>query len=153
MSAKTGAQMNLYYNSGTHASPTWVEIEEVGDVSIADFSMGIAELKRRGNSFTKGLATLLQQIAIEFRLIHGVGATVFDTLRAAFLAGTVKEYAIMNGAIATSGTQGLRMFGIIEQFPWDQPLEDVSGHDVRVVCAYAEEGGSEVDPDWYTISA
>ena len=149
---KTGHSMKLYRNTGTIVSPTWVELTEVGDVSIPDMSRGMAELKRRASDFTKNIASLIQSIAIEFRLWHGMDATNFDALQAAFFAGTVEQWAIMNGDIAVSGTEGLTMPVLIEQFPWDQPLEDVSGHDVRVVAAYMEDANStEVDPAWLVV--
>lgn len=152
MTATVGHSMKLYYNSATVASPTWVEIDEVGDVSIADLAVGLAELKRRANDFTKNLATLFQSFAVEFRLHHGLNSTVFDVLRAAFFNKTVTEFAVMNADIATSGNEGMRIPCLIEQFPWDQPLEEVSGHDVRLAIAYMEEpAGTEIDPSWYTV--
>lgn len=152
MSAKTGHKMNLYRNTGTVAIPVWSEVDEVGDVSIPDMSRSMAELKRRASDFTKNLAGLIQSIAIEFRLHHGLDATNFDAIRAAFFAGTIEEWAIMNGDIATSGNEGMRIPVLVEQFPWDQPLEDVSGHDMRLAVAYMEEpAGTEIDPEWYTV--
>jgi len=152
MTAKTGHQMKLYRNTGTVATPTWTEITEIGDVSLPDFSMGLAELKRRASSWTKNLATLIQSFSIEFRFVHGLGATNFDAMRANFLAGTAEEFAMVDGAIATSGTEGLRFPGLISEFPWDQPLEDVSGHDIRIAVAYMEESATEVDPSWLVVA-
>ena len=146
-----GHKMKLYRNTGTHASPAWSEVAEVGDVSIPDLSMGLAELKRRGSDFTKNLPTMIQSIAVEARLIHGLDTTTFAAIRTAFFAGDVEEYAVMDGDITVSGSQGLRVPALVEAFPWDQPLEDVSGHDIRLAVAYLEESGSEVDPDWYTV--
>lgn len=146
---KTGHLMKMYRNTGSVATPTWTEVDEVGDVSIPDLTRGLAQLKRRANNFTKNLATLIQSIAVEFRLHHGLDATNFDAIQAAFFAGTVEEWAIFNGDIATSDNEGMRIPIIIENFPWDQPLEDVSGHDVRLAIAYMEEpAGTEIDPSW-----
>lgn len=143
--------MKLYRNTGTNASPVWSEIGDVVDVSIPDLSMGLAELKRRSSDFTKNLATLIQSISIEFRLVYGMSASSYGTIRANFFAGTIEEYAVMSGDITQSGTEGFRMFALIEQFPWDQPLEDIAGHDMRLAIAYQEESGSEVDPEWFSI--
>jgi hypothetical protein len=60
------------------------------------------------------------------------------------------EWAIMSNPIAYDSI-GLRCPFIVEQFPWDQPLEDVSGHDVRLAIGYMVSGGTEVDPSWYTV--
>lgn len=149
-----GHKMKLYYNAGTVDTPTWTEICEIGDVSIPDLSMGLAELKRRCKLYTKNIATLIQSISVEFRLHFGLGKTVYDVLRAAFFAGTVQEYAVASGAIATVGTQAFRLPAVIESFPWSQPLEDVSGHDVRLAISYMEgSDDSEVDPSWIDVTA
>lgn len=151
---KTGHKMCMYRNTGNYASPTWALVAEVQDVSIPDLARGLAELKRRANGFTKNLATLIQSIAVEFRLHHGLGVTQFDAIRSAFFAGTANEWAIMDGPIATAGTEGLRCPFLVEQFPWDQPLEDVSGHDVRLAIAYMQSNSSvEIDPSWMVVSA
>lgn len=151
MAPKVGHKMKMYRNTGSVAVPVWVEVDEVGDVTISDFAMGIAELKRRANDFTKNLASLIQSISIEFRLHHGLGATNFDAIRTNFLAGTAEEWAILDGGSAVSGTEGLRLPVLIEQFPWDQALEDVSGHDVRLAIAYMEESSVEIDPSWMVV--
>jgi hypothetical protein len=145
---KTGHSMSLYRNTGTFAVPVWALVDEIGDVSVADFTRGLAELKRRANNFTKNLASLIQSIAVEFRLHFGLDETVHEAIVADFLAGTAVEWAIYSGAIATVGERGLRLPAIIENFPWDQPLEDVSGHDVRLATAYMISGVAEVDPTW-----
>ena len=149
---KTGHRMKLYRNTGTVAIPVFVEVAEVGDVAISDFSRGLAELKRRANEFTKNLATLIQSIAVEFRLHFGLDKTNFDAIRTNFFAGTVEEWAVMSGDIATTGSEGLRLPAIVEQFPFDQPLEDVAGHDIRLAVAFFEEPpGTEIDPAWFVV--
>jgi len=149
MAPTVGHEMKLYRNTGTTAIPVWSEVAEIGDVSIPDLAMGLAELKRRANNFTKNLATLIQSISVEFRLIFGLDATTFDALVAAFFAGTAEEWAVFDADIAVAGSQGLRIPALIEQFPWDQPLEEVSGHDVRLAVAYFEEpADTEIDPTW-----
>lgn len=143
--------MKLYRNTGSPTSPVWTEVNEVGDVSIPDLTRGLAELKRRASDFTKNLASLIQSISVEFRLHHGLDATNFNAIRQNFFNGTAEEWLVANGNPATSGTEGLRLPALVENFPWDQPLEDVSGHDMRLAVAYWESGGSEIDPSWATF--
>ena len=148
----TGHKMKLYRNTGTVAVPVWSEVAEVGDVSIPDLSRGLAELKRRANDFTKNLASLIQSISVEFRLHHGLDATNFDAIRANFFSGAIEEWAVMNADVSVSGNEGLRLPAIVEQFPFDQPLEDVAGHDIRLAVAYFEEpAGTEIDPSWFVV--
>lgn len=148
---KSGKQMKAYYNTGTAASPTWVEVCDIGDLSISDLTMGLAELKRRCNNFTKNVATLIQSIAVEFRLHAGLNQTVYGALVTGFFAGTVREWAFMDDDITYEDAQGLRCPMITEQFPFDQPLEEVAGHDVRLAIGFLKESSTEIDPSWYTV--
>jgi hypothetical protein len=147
-----GHKMKMYRSTGSVATPAWALVSEVGDVSIPDLSMGLAELKRRASNFTKNLPTLIQSISVEFRLHHGLDSTTFTALRTAFFLGTPSEWAIADQAIATVGTEALRCPFLIEQFPWDQPLEEVNGHDVRLAVAYMLDGVTEVDPSWMVVA-
>lgn len=153
MPPMTGAKMKMYINTGTVAIPVWTEISEVGDVAIDGLSRTVAELKRRAKEFTKGLPGLIGLITASFTLHHGLGAANFTTIQTAFFAGTIKEWAFMNGAITGSGNQGLRCPFLISDFPWNQPLEEASGHEVKLSGAYMEEpAGTEIDPSWYTVA-
>lgn len=151
---KTGHRMKMYRNTGTYLVPVWSLVNEVGDVSIPDLKRGMAELKRRANDFTKNIASLIQSISIEFRMPSGLGLTTWAAMKANFFAGTAEEWAIMDGDIATGlGAEGLRCPVLVEDFPWDQPLEDVAGYDFRLVCAYWESpAGTERDPVWLSIA-
>lgn len=150
---QTGQKQKAYVNNGTHAVPVWLELTNIGDLQIADLTRNVAELKRRNNDYTKGLPSLIGLIGIEFRLHWGLTKTVYDLLRAALFSGTSYEFAIMNGAIATNGNQGLTLPALVQNFPWDQSLENVSGHDVRLCTAYKEDevNGGELDPYWFIV--
>jgi hypothetical protein len=147
----TGHRMKMYRNTATPATPTWATVSEVGDVSISDLTRGLAELKRRANDFTKNLPTLIQSIGIEFRLHYGLGATAYTAIRNNFFNATVEEWAVMGGDITVSGVEGLRCPVLVENFPFDQPLEDVAGHDVRLAIGYMVVSSTEIDPSWYII--
>lgn len=148
----TGHRMKLYLNDGTVATPSWTLIDEVTDVSIPDLSVGLAELKRRASNFTKNLVTIMQPISLEFRMHHGLDDAMFTTLRTMFFASTPAEWASMDQEIATAGSEGLRCPFVIADFPWDQPLEDVNGHDIRLAIAYMIEAGNEIEPSWMVVS-
>src|SRR5215213_8959655 len=126
-----GKNMKFYRNTATHATPTWVLISQIGDLNVSDLTRGLAELKRRGNGFVKNLPVFINSIAVEFRLIFGLDTTNYTFLRQTFFSGACVQYAIMNDIIAGPGSEGLMLPAIVEQFPWNQNLEDVSAHDVR----------------------
>lgn len=148
---KVGHQMKLYRNAGTLSVPAWEEIAEIGDVTLDGLELSTAELKRRASDWTKELLAIFGPFTVGFRLIHGLGAEMFDSLRADFFAKTPRQYAVCNGDIEDVGTQGLTFAGGLKAFPWDQPLEDVSGHDVVLCHTLKFESGVEIDPEWMEV--
>lgn len=149
---QAGHKFKFYRNTGSVASPTWGLMAEIGDLSIDSLVMGVAELKRRASMWTKALGTLIQLGTISFRMHFGLDATNFAGVRTDFLAGTPREYAILSGLV-TYDAEGWRLPLLLTDFPWDQALEDVSGHDVKAAIAYYTSGGSEVDPSWMTVTS
>lgn len=150
---KTGHKCKLYYNSGTSGTPVWVLVDEVEDVGIPDLSRSLAELKRRSSEYTKNLASLINTVAVEFNLHHGLDQTKFNTIVNDFFNGTPREWAVMDGDISTNGQTGLRGQYLVENFPWNQALEDVSGHEVRLASAYMLEGSTELEFSWLQIGS
>lgn len=149
---KTGADMKLYRNTGTQETPVWVEICDIGDLNVSNMEVGLAEIKRRCSHFIKNLPSLFQSFEVEFNLLHGVGHANFNFIRSRFFQRREAEYAIMDGDIEDEDSQGLRLPALVAAFPWQQNLEDVSDHAVRLATAYMEdEGGTEIDPSWYIV--
>ncbi|MGD9647084.1 MAG: hypothetical protein AB7U73_15340 [Pirellulales bacterium] len=147
---KVGHKMKLYRNAATLATPAWEEIADIGDVTVDGLELTTAELKRRGNNWTKELLALFGAFSVGFRYVHGLGAAMFEDLKNDFFGMVPRTYAVCNGAIGLEGTQGMTFAGAMKAFPWDQPLEDVSGHDASLCHTYLEESAVEIDPEWFT---
>jgi len=147
-----GQECKLYYNAGTRAARSWVEIKRAVDVTL-NLSKGDADTSRRESSWELKRGAL-KQAGIDFGYRYKVGAdTVFDALLDSVLNNTPIELAAMDGDIATAGSQGLAMFCEIMQANRDEPLAD--GVSVAFTAAPTdhEEGGSLAEPEWLTISA
>jgi len=68
-------------------------------------------------------------------------------------AGTLKEIAVMDGAIATAGSSGWRFPGIVTAFTMTEELEGVRTFSVTVDYARKLDNASTlIEPDWYEIS-
>lgn len=147
-----GGKCKLYYNTATYAAPAWVEIIECGDVSIADLGSNLAEISTRGSKWVKNLPAQMV-MAVEFTYLYKADPPVFDFLRQAFFNQTSHEFAVMDGDIATVGSEGLRLPAVIENFPINQNLEEVTMVDtVRLALAYMCDNDTVVDPEWYVVS-
>lgn len=153
MPCEVGFDHKLYYNSATHASPTWVEVAQVGDLS-ADVLRRLAEVLIRESRWP-GNCVGSFDATITFPMLYNPGGTAFDALRTMFFANgssAHKQFYIADGASGTSGTQGLRIACVMENFPWKSNLNAPSMIDqVTLRPAYFEESGSRVEPDWYTV--
>ena len=148
---KTGSDGKLYRNTGTHASATWVEIDEAQDVSIP-WAVDKAETSDRGSRFKKYEHGMIET-GINFGFNYRSGNANFTALLAlATPPVSAVQFAAMDGAIATSGSQGVRFFGKAFGANMEQPLADGMKIDFEIAPAYAEESSAVVDPDWYVVS-
>lgn len=146
---RTGDKMKLYINLGNHETEVWTEVCNIGDLSVGDFKRAVALLERRCKQFGKNLPSLMDPISFNFKLIHDPDSTVFDAMITDFFYGYAREYAILNDSMLADGAEGLRLPAIFEEFPWDQPLKDVSSHACKLSLTYMEDaGGIEIDPEW-----
>ena len=150
MSLAVGNDLKLYYNTGTDASPTWSEICQTGDISV-DLSCNDAEVDLRCTNWLLNLPAKLSG-GINLKLAFNPGNTVYDALRGMFFSRTVKQFAVANGAIATTGTEYFKAFAYFSSFNWSLATQEMSSHDAKLSLAYEEESGSLVEPAWGTIS-
>ena len=69
-----------------------------------------------------------------------------------FFNQDVFEIAVMDGDIATSSNQGVRAYCQLFSSSLSLPLADNSVVDFAAKPAFFEEGGAEIDPEWYVVS-
>lgn len=148
---KIGGNWKLYYNSNTNASPTWVEIKKVGDV-VLNIEVGEAPVEIRETNWNLNLPARFTISSIDAMLATDIAGTVWEALRGFFFGRTAKQYAICNDTIATSGTQGFKLFAFWKTFPINQPLAEMVRGDAALSPAYVEESSALVEPTWFTIS-
>lgn len=146
-----GLDCKLYYNSGTHASPTWVLIGDAIDVSF-EYGTNTPEIKARSSINMATLAGLIKHGGT-FTLLHTIGT---NSVRAALLAivsgRAPKELAFMDQAIATSGALGARFYANLENMSMSQPLEEGATWDISAKPAYFIESAAKVEPDIYIVT-
>ena len=110
---KLGKSCKLYYSAAlldgssvTPALATWVEITLVKDLTL-DHAREDHEATTRGSGDYIETAKGMVEAGVEFGMKHLPGNAGFDALRDAWIAGTTVAMAIMDGDIATSGSEGL----------------------------------------------
>lgn len=146
----TGLECKLYYNSATHAAPTWVLIAKAINASWS-LSKGDADQSSRASTWKKGIPTLKElEITFTYRKKTGTD-TVFDALIAAAMADTIYEYCVLDAVHTETGAQGIRAFCTIMSAGGTQDLESAEEAEFTLKPAYKEESSAEVDPDWYKV--
>jgi hypothetical protein len=146
-----GRDCKAYYNTGTNATPTWVLMPKVRDLSVP-FDPGDSDVSCRAGKFKLSAQALIES-GVEFGYLHVFGdETVRDALIATVVSGTVREFAIMDALIATSKARGLRAFMVGFGMPHEQPLEGHMLYTFTFKPTYKEEpAGTYIEPSWYTI--
>lgn len=146
-----GLDAKLYYNSATHATPTWVEVTRAIDVS-ANISQEAVQLPSRASRWNKALPGLKDaEISFGYRVAKGAD-TVLDALLTMIASQAIKEFAVMDAAIALVGAQGLRAFCMLTAQNLNQGLSDGGVIEFSMKPAYKEESSAVVDPDWYEVT-
>ncbi|MEW4566122.1 hypothetical protein AB1K70_26630 [Bremerella sp. JC770] len=147
-----GKDCYLYYNTGTHATPVWVEIERAMDVDITPFSKGKAEQKSRQSKWNFKRGTFMELgVSFGYDYEPGGGDTVFAALLDSQLNNTPIEFWAPDGPAATVGSGGMRMVCEVFECPMGQKLEETGKFDIAAEITRVTEGGSVVEPDWYEI--
>ena len=148
--AMVGGDSYAYYNSGSNAVPVWVLMGEIGDLRIPTLEVSVAEIKTRSSKGTKSLPANFSA-KLEFDYLYEAQETVFEYLRAWFFARTIKQVAIMDGVIATSGSEGLKIPVVLESFPINQENEGIVKVDVRMSPGYMVESSAVIEPVWLVV--
>ena len=144
MGVKLGMDAKLYRNTGSYASPVWNEVKNVKDVTL-NLEAGSADVTTRGNGGWRANIATLKDGSIEFEMVWDTADDDFTAIRTAFLTNAAIEFAVLDGPVATSGSQGLRASMAITNFSRAEPLEEVIKVSVTAKPTYATN-----PPEWMT---
>lgn len=149
--ALVGRDCKLYYNSGTFASPTWTEVTRAMDVALpidaeyGDVSSRVSGFKMQAKSFV-----VVGPLTFGYRYRQGVTDAVFDALRPMVLGFTKVEFAVCDGAIATTGNEYLRATYQVKG-NLNQPMGEGVSVDFEGTVTSEEDSGTIREPSWVTV--
>lgn len=144
MGAKLGLDAKLYRNAGSYESPDWKEIGNVRDVTL-NLEAGEADVTTRANAGWRANIATLKDGTVEFEMVWDTDDENFTAIRQAFLSSGAVEFAVMDGDIDTSGSQGLRATMSITSFSRNEPLEEAITVSVTAKPTYSTRA-----PAWKT---
>ena len=145
MAIRLGMEAKVYRNTGTWATPTWVEITNVRDVTL-NLETGEADVTTRANSGWRATAATLKEASVEFEMVWDTADAGFTAIKDAFFDGESIDLAVMDGDITQNGTQGLRAEFSITSFSRSEPLEEAITVSVTAKPAYSQNA-----PEWMTV--
>lgn len=151
-SNNSGRDAHLYLNTGTVASPTWTEIIEARDLSLAltAESIDVSDRSTKFKLYDSGGI----ECSISGKLTYRNGNANCESIRDLFLSGCGAEFALTDGPIATVGTEGIRGGFKVFTNSHEFPLADGMTVDIELRPCYFENGSStQTVPEWVTISS
>jgi hypothetical protein len=133
-----GFMGNLYYNSGTHGSPTWVAIGNVGDIKVTDERKESDIDVRNQGGFTVTVAGL-RKATFEFSMVYDQNDAAQTALRTAYSANpsTPTEFLVLDGPNGTTGSSGLRALMIVSKFARQEEINNAMMVDVAIRPTYS----------------
>ncbi|MEW4530206.1 phage tail tube protein [Maioricimonas sp. JC845] len=146
MGVRLGLEGKLYRNSASYATPTWEELTNVRDLTL-NLEAGEADVTTRGNAGWRAIVAALKDASIEFEMVWDPADSGFTALQQAFFNKTAVEFAVMDGDVTTSGSQGLRASMSITSFGRSEPLEEAMTVSVTAKPTYADN-----PPEWMTVA-
>lgn len=129
---KKGFEGYLYRrSSGNYASPTFSLIL-CGDVTLPD-SMEELPASQKGSGGIAQFMTGERTVALEFGLLYQPTDTQHIALEASYAARTAEDILMLDGLLATVGSKGVRIQGLVSKYERGEPLNGLMTRDVRIV--------------------
>lgn len=154
MDPKTGDFCKLYCDTGTSTTPVWVEWGEIDGVTCSDLTRSSVELNVRALRCTPSIAGKIGALTFGFKYYPGFNDTNYAQLISDFFdEPKVRKWAMMNGDIEETGSQGLVMPAYVEGIPYDQSAGTVVSHSVTLKFGFLRQDNVVQDAYWYTVSA
>jgi predicted secreted protein len=146
MSVKLGDEMKLYLcAAGIGGTPEWTEVTLVKDVTLSH-SKGEADVSTRGGGGWKQIVGAMKEAVIEFEMVWDTEDAAFQLVKDAYFNDTLLGLAVMDGPIATPGSEGLWADCAILKFDRKEPLENAVTVGVTAKPTYSAEV-----PQWKVI--
>lgn len=144
MGVRLGLEAKLYHNAADF-SGTMEEIKNVKDLTL-NIEAGEADASTRGNNGWKATLATLKDGSIEFEMVWDTSDAAFTAIRTAFFNGTAIGFAILDGDITETGTQGLKAAMVITNFSRNEPLEEAITVSVTAKPTYSTN-----PPEWMVV--
>lgn len=144
---RMGKNAKLYRNTGSYASPTWDEVDNVRDLTWSGDPEKV-DVTVRGLSANGGWKMYepgLRDLVMGWQMNHDPDDTDWSAFLTAYSAGSTVELLALDRATGT-GAKGVRALVKVFKFAYGQPLNAQQTTDVEVGPAL----NSDAAPAFYT---
>ncbi len=128
-----GNSARIYRNTGTFASPTWVEWDVI-DATIA-ISHNSVDATSRGSGGVKMSAPTLMSIEVSGTVFKDKQSAVFLDMETANAAKATVGVAVMDGSISDSSSDGWQMDAFFDSWSEGQPIDGLNVIDWTLIPA------------------
>jgi len=133
-----GKDAKIYQGAAGGELAALSEMSNVRDVTL-NLEAGEADITTRANGGWRATAPTLRECTTEFEMVWKPGDAGFDAIKAAFLAGTTVELAILDQARDVVGAQGPKGSFSITSFSRNEALEEAITVSVTAKLAVFDE--------------
>lgn len=144
MSVRLGLDAKLFRNNGSYATPAWLEIGNVKDVTL-NLEKGEADVTTRANNGWRATAGTLKDASIEFQMVWDTSDLGFQAIQQAFFQSQPLEFAVMSGPMNDSESEGLRATCDVFSFTRNEALEEAIMVDVTIKPTYSSNAPSWIN--------
>jgi|GEM_PF-2441147 len=144
MGARAGLDCVLKRNTGTYASPTWVEVKNVRNPGIPKTkTMGEVTTRRHGGY--KAFIGTLKEFGLEFEMNADDGDTQYVAFEDSYWNSTQLDLMVLRAADATSGDRkGVRIQMEVSEFGETQDQEGHTNTTVKLVVRDPDDSTTPV---------
>ena len=146
MAIRLGMEGKLYYDASGVGGSSWTELTNVKDLTL-NLETGEADVTTRGNAGWRATVATLRDGSIEFEMVWDTADAGFTAIKDAYFNNTSIGFAVMDGDIATAGTQGLQANFSVTNFTRNEPLEEAMSVSVTCKPTY-----STTAPAWVVVT-
>jgi hypothetical protein len=148
MSIRLGLDAKLYFcAAGIGGTPQWTELTNVKSVTLS-LQKAEADTTTRAAAGWKTFAATLKEASIEWEMVWDSDDAGFTAVKDAYFNNTAIGLAVMDGPVATNGSQGLWADCHIMEFSREEPLEEALSVKVTAKPTYSAN-----PPQWKKIGA
>ena len=146
-----GFRMKLY-RAPIAASDVWVEVGGVQSASVDDVAREEIEVALRGSEWKRIIPGQMEAMGATFKQVHNVVPGMEALIRNDVMNGTPAKYALVNGDITTTGTEGWVFPAYTTQMNRSEENSEVVANDIKTKLGYIVNGSELVEPEWLTVA-